>query len=1536
MVSSMRFRLLFGVLCGASLLVLPACDSGSDDATSGPGVPGGGPGPGQGGCLEFPFVEAVDAEEEICPGDQVTVVGKNFSGVLSENRIAFRGANNVRIPGLPVQVLFPTDGDCKNGLESELVVTVPGGVVSGNLELEVNGVPAGGFGYTACPQVVAFSLARDSSGEALLHQGVLGFDPNSFVQVYGLNFNSIAEIILIDSQGTRARIPPNAIQRNPSGASGQSGLSNIGFGFTEADVRLSISPPRDDISCFLQGQRQRSNTFQIPVIRVDQQLETLGAVVNGVKIPTGIVSGPVRIRYTLYDQLTDASWFMNIQWRVYDPTRTDDENPWRPAAPDLDDPVSQGKDGIVCGTLAHPPQHDLLPVGGLVRTFTWDPGFDDNFPPDFTQDPIQGQILRDTFPIEFRIEPVIENGNRRRIDHAFITTPIVYQNLDDPLRDPEGELLQASFEETFGNRRNEDRVLTDANWAQPVGSLEGRPESEDVQFGAGVDDVVLDPTRGSGDVRFFEFNTNAKTIRFIEIFLNDPADPNDDEENSNLLNVTNPGRDVNEFHFRTLTIAPATLVQTTGDAPLVIRLVGDGTQFDPEDVVFSMGAGAVFDLNGQDGESAPVNATMLEIPGVGGTAGPGGGRGGNGGAILLEMNSFYRLLSVQHAERGLNDGGYSGETPASVDFRLAQGATTQTRVTGGAGGGGGNRQPGGDGDSGTPAPQEYAPPIGGRGGPARGDLALLSLPGGSGGGGGGATLSARLDAALGTQVYSGIGGPGGGGGGGIIRIVANGSMLIDGTILAEGGDGGSGLTRVGGMLTQQGPSGAAGGGSGGAILLQATGTIAVDCDQLSVAGGRHGVSGGAGLQNRTPGSGDGGSGWIRVEANLGGLPTCGALSAEGSLGALIDAVETQVMTLVDASPFPDSGTVMVTTAGVVEEVSYAFRTPTTLEGLGRGLNGTRAASHMMGDRVVLKGAVAPALPGVLSEGGIVESPDDLGASSGRDGTLHLFYDPVESPLETPVIDPRTGAPLSVYRMDTDTGVVTSPSGSIFRAPPRQSPNPRNVLDLQQLSIDPSTVLRATGSQPLVILVASEAVIEGLIDVSGAPGGILQFDRSDPTRPEPGAGGAGGAGGGAGGDGGTIFFANGDANDKSPENTVPVSATPGYLSPIVPEEWDLTSPFGGGDPQNDLGEFPGVTRPLPGATLRGQECDLPGVPVACTQSAGGGGGSGNLSRGGDGQGIPIPEVVGGDGGSVFGVDTFRWDGDLFLYGPAGGAGGGATPHVSADYKAGDAGSSEFRGQAVFAPGTGGGGGGGVVLLRARHLVLGPGAAILARGGIAFQSIDLGGNGGAGAGGQIIVQVEESFTFAPGAVFDVAGGRANQPVPSLPGSQLPIYEGNVRSSGEVFGGLGGDGSPGRVRLEGARGSQVLESGLNSSLSGGPFLVGVAASQGVSMTQRLGVGPALVAANHGFVLDDAVVRYNQFGQPPGTRSVTLWQGADESLDRHGAPGVFGPPVSDPRLLQDRQHVRFIVLFQSNSDSNETQSVRSISLGYKLDLAE
>ena len=124
------------------------------------------------------------------------------------------------------------------------------------------------------------------------------------------------------------------------------------------------------------------------------------------------------------------------------------------------------------------------------------------------------------------------------------------------------------------------------------------------------------------------------------------------------------------------------------------------------------------------------------------------------------------------------------------------------------------------------------------GGPPYGNSELVPLTGGSGGGGGGMWNS------------GGFLGQGGGGGGGALLIAASGQLIVNGSIVANGGN----------VADQNFERGGGGGGSGGAIRLIAD--IIVGEGEISADGGQLGATidpesfGGAGAPGR-----------IRLEAN---------------------------------------------------------------------------------------------------------------------------------------------------------------------------------------------------------------------------------------------------------------------------------------------------------------------------------------------------------------------------------------------------------------------------------------------------------------------------------------------------------------------------------------------------------------------------------------------------------------------------------------------------------------------------------------------
>lgn len=215
------------------------------------------------------------------------------------------------------------------------------------------------------------------------------------------------------------------------------------------------------------------------------------------------------------------------------------------------------------------------------------------------------------------------------------------------------------------------------------------------------------------------------------------------------------------FNFTDFKIGSGVTVTVNGANPLQIKATGNVT-------IASTG---ILSLNGGNGGSASG--------GVDGSAGIGVAGGVNGGSG--------------------NPGVGSGAGPGGIGGGGMGGGCTGENCTAKGGGGGGHATTGGIG-SGSGS--------GGAVGSSYGDAALSILYGGSGGGAGG-------DAG-----YGGHQG-GGGGGGGAIKISIRGAIVVNGTIIANGGGSGSGDFDQGwyDLWTESKNGGPGGGGSGGSIHL---------------------------------------------------------------------------------------------------------------------------------------------------------------------------------------------------------------------------------------------------------------------------------------------------------------------------------------------------------------------------------------------------------------------------------------------------------------------------------------------------------------------------------------------------------------------------------------------------------------------------------------------------------------------------------------------------------------------------------------------
>ena len=189
------------------------------------------------------------------------------------------------------------------------------------------------------------------------------------------------------------------------------------------------------------------------------------------------------------------------------------------------------------------------------------------------------------------------------------------------------------------------------------------------------------------------------------------------------------------------------------------------------------------------------------------------------GDVLLGSNVSINLSGDPGASGSTNNLGRGG-LGGPGGFRGGEGAYQLVNF-GGIGGAG--LGPGG----GAGGVSTYYASGHGAGGTFLGAPDLLPLVGGSGGGGGGST-----------ELTPGCAGGGGGGGGGALLLGVNGTITLDGQIIADGGSAGNWGTAT--------CSSGGGGGSGGAVRLLAT--------TINGAGQVYARGGSGGNYNAQPGS----------------------------------------------------------------------------------------------------------------------------------------------------------------------------------------------------------------------------------------------------------------------------------------------------------------------------------------------------------------------------------------------------------------------------------------------------------------------------------------------------------------------------------------------------------------------------------------------------------------------------------------------------------------------------------------------------------
>lgn len=1500
-------------LCYAVLFIfaVSSCNTGSRNGADGgngqfvvPGNNTGGPG---GSNLTIPIFFSMEPDL-VCPGQVVLLRGINFDAELENNVVLFRfGSRSVQ--GMPLNVAFPSDNSLADGRDSILRVVVPTGVLTGTVEVHVNGFFAGAVGYLACPMVMGYELNVDRQAEALVHQPPLGFDISigpETVFIHGLNFTELTQVNVQDSSGRSLTLGPASFRRNRIDP--DNNVDSISFSLENA--RFNVTGPRDNISVSVATDNFTSNTVYVPVQPAADLGTPLGPVINGLLLPNGVRTGPVRIMYSMYDRPISMSYLMEFEWSV------DNGTTWNLAALDFDDPVADGTQPnlpniVLPGSQFFPSNNTVLRGGGGAKVFTWDTASDEAFRTLNESLTNNGDPAPRHWAVKFRITAKTsfddDTDDRAPSTLLYETPPLAYYDLEPRLDSNVDQLRVGHIEETFVDDDNFDDDVSDALWGPPFnsGSLQGALANRPIsQFGEGDYDLVLDPIAFEPEFFFSEYflvDTTRMTISRVAV-LDEDEDGQPDVEQATLLfptiDVENPGQDAGEFHLRSLTVTPGMELRTRGSEPLIFRLSGDPG--DDDAIMLSM----LGTLNADGGDAAAE---------AGGAGRLGGGDGGTG--ALLGIAGLAVTGHVPATDGGLNGGG-AGPTPGAVEWNIA-GVNAQTRFNGSPGGGGGAREPGGAGDPGEPRPENYPPPKKGRAGPRRGNEYLLPLIPGSGGGGGGATING---AATGPGA---IPGGGGGAGGGAIAFYVRGSADFGdtGLISANGGAGASGT----GPNDRGGPGG---GGSGGCILVRSTGFIESTCDSFSVQGGAAGPS--ASTLNSPLGSGDGGDGWIRLETKLGGVPFCSFLpDVVATLDAdLRRASRTTSISLSSTDSFPSQGTIIIED----EEIQYTAKNDANdqLTGITRAVNGTELAAHTAGVAVRLPSVLSPA-ESFIGES-IQTTPDVIDTKLGLDQALHCIFIPSLDPFTGELLRDRDGNVMSIWTFNTDTGIVTTPEGLPSKAALNRSDNP-GQLQLTRLTIDAGVTLRGVGSNPMSLVITEIAEIYGTIDVSGEHGGTLRFNNSADQRAMPlgGEGGAPGPGGGVGGTGGHPIFLNGDITDKTPANLDAQPGQAGGLPAHLPAQFNLSDfILSGAGSQNDLA-FMETFSAGGGAARLDNLCEDNPVGNRCTDSAGGGGGGGHLNPGEDGD--TIGTNLAGIGGGSLGLNSVRYNGSFLMVGGGGGAGGGPSSALSEDYKNLNTGTAQFRGEAAYAPGTGGGGGGGFLHMAVRgSMTLHAGGQILANGGNAYQSIDLGGNGGAGGGGTIFIQVVNALRIEPGSRIEANGGIANMPVPRTGELNIPVHEGNVRD-GSVHGGLGGNGASGRIRIEAPEGNHLLTTGtLNESIYGGAVADAVEPSVGVSTPFRMGIGPGLSVYTHKLKITSQLVNLGEFGLPLGTRANVLWQRANEDLDFYGEVGSFGARGVQVSDLGDGEFIRFQAYFESNNVVRQAPSIRRIRVEFEL----
>ena len=798
---TLTHRLVGLVMLG--LLVLPlfaisGCNTGSRNPSGGELPPPVDP--------TFPQLEAISPESGR-PGDPITLTGKNFSLIPSENHVLFTNfAGTVEIPGkvesVNVGLFLPGDG-----APSTMSVRVPTGVRSGFLSLEVdtpaNGrVNSGGRGFSAAPVVLGYAINDDGQGLVVKYDAGGNVFPD-FITLIGINLiNNVTDVAVND--GIAAATAPSVTNGAPFTSTYliPSGLEAITVELPNGLLpNLCVTSQLTftaNATGFPSG--GAANPILIPYAQATGpvNISDVPPYITGISVPAGVRAGVAEIRFNLAAEPSPARW--DVVFEYQDPTSPGVIGVfWLPC---MEVAGTMTGEALIPGTILQGSSNPAIIGPGTDYSFFWDTI--GNFPPGGGT-----QVTK----VRMTITNASPAASATGCPGAFTTDLIVIDN-DGP--------VTGTIVEDFIDSSQESQATT-ALWnIAPFGSVTGVAGPSAPNYGTGTVDVVL----ALGQT--YEINSDFGSIT-------DTTDPNNPID----LLSPNPGAAFGEFHVRTLDMQEGAILSFTGSKPVVFRVSGTG---DDNAVVATIAGEYHF-----DGESA-INATTTDnaLGAAGSFAG--GGKGGDGARVDINAAN-QEVTGVTPAQDGEGNGAGGGGPVSTLILTMA----TSSVPRAGQGGGAGHAEYGEAGvNDFLGSTTSYNSPSG-RAGLPFGDSAITTIRGGAGGGGGGAT-----PVKLSLTNFQARQGGGGGGGGGAFGVIARGSVQLTGIITCDGGSG-----SIGGAGSQ---AGAGGGGAGGSILVRATGNVALGAEVVLSAKGGFGGLQSPSTTNALRG-GNGSPGRIRLEAN---------------------------------------------------------------------------------------------------------------------------------------------------------------------------------------------------------------------------------------------------------------------------------------------------------------------------------------------------------------------------------------------------------------------------------------------------------------------------------------------------------------------------------------------------------------------------------------------------------------------------------------------------------------------------------------------